>query len=178
MSLALNEGNWWECSDDELWAINLRRSNFTVHGDKCDRHDGNQALINEHRLHYFLTCFSGCSLLVISTCFTWKTREGKLLGDTWKFWLCRNKFANFSFFWKGGGWGGGVGVGVDIRKRQKPQKIEQSKTVTDIRKPWVKRDPSQNCQHSYWRQKQNSKIDVSFLETWRTSFKEWTQLSE
>ena len=28
MSLALYEGNWWECSDDELWAINLRRSNF------------------------------------------------------------------------------------------------------------------------------------------------------
>ena len=23
MSLTLNEGNWWECSGDELWATNL-----------------------------------------------------------------------------------------------------------------------------------------------------------
>ena len=41
----------------------------------------------------------------------------------------------FPFFGRGVGGAGGGGVGVDIRKRQKPQKIEQSKTVTDIRKP-------------------------------------------
>ena len=28
MSLALNVGNWWECSGVELWAMNLRRLNF------------------------------------------------------------------------------------------------------------------------------------------------------
>ena len=33
MSLALNEGNWWECSGDGLWAMNLRRSNFVAQGD-------------------------------------------------------------------------------------------------------------------------------------------------
>ena len=34
MSLALNVGNRWECSDDKLWAMNLRRSNFVAQGDK------------------------------------------------------------------------------------------------------------------------------------------------
>ena len=43
MSLALNEGNWWECSGDELWPMNLRRSNFVAQGDKCDRRGWNQA---------------------------------------------------------------------------------------------------------------------------------------
>ena len=44
MSLALNEGNWWECSGDKLRAMNLRRSNFVAQGDKSDRPGGNQAL--------------------------------------------------------------------------------------------------------------------------------------
>ena len=45
MSLALNEGNWWECNGDELWAMNLRRSNFVAQGDKSDCRSGNQALL-------------------------------------------------------------------------------------------------------------------------------------
>ena len=36
-------GHWWECSGDELRAMNLRRSNFVAHGDKCYRSVGNQA---------------------------------------------------------------------------------------------------------------------------------------
>ena len=43
MSLALNEGNWWECSGDEPLAMNQRRSNFVVQGDKFDWLGGNQA---------------------------------------------------------------------------------------------------------------------------------------
>ena len=43
VSLAPNVGKWWECSGDELWAMNLRRSNFVAQGDKCDCIDGNQA---------------------------------------------------------------------------------------------------------------------------------------
>ena len=43
MSLALNVGNWWECSGDELSAMSLRRSNFVAQGDKCDRRGKNQA---------------------------------------------------------------------------------------------------------------------------------------
>ena len=68
MSLALNVGNRWECSDDKLWAMNLRRSNFVAQGDKCDRRGGNQTLsslcccvspylvIND--LHFFTKQFS------------------------------------------------------------------------------------------------------------------------
>ena len=44
MSLALNEGNWWECSGDKLWAMNLKQSNFVAQGDKCDRCGRNQVL--------------------------------------------------------------------------------------------------------------------------------------
>ena len=44
MRLALNVCKWWECSGDELWAINLRRSNFVAQGDECHRRGGNQAL--------------------------------------------------------------------------------------------------------------------------------------
>ena len=33
MSLALSEGNWWKCSGDEIWAMNLRRSNFVAQSD-------------------------------------------------------------------------------------------------------------------------------------------------
>ena len=43
MSLALNEGNWWKCSGDELWTMNLRQSNFVAQGDKSDCRGGNQA---------------------------------------------------------------------------------------------------------------------------------------
>ena len=43
VSLAPNVGKWWECSGDELWAMNLRRSNFVAQGDKCDCIGGNQA---------------------------------------------------------------------------------------------------------------------------------------
>ena len=46
MSLALNVGNWWESSGDELWATNPRRSNFVAQGNKCDRRGGNQALLD------------------------------------------------------------------------------------------------------------------------------------
>ena len=46
MSLALNARQWWECSGDELWAINLRRPNFVAQDDKCHRRGGNQALTN------------------------------------------------------------------------------------------------------------------------------------
>ena len=35
MSLALNVDNWWECSGDELWAMNLRRSNFVAQKTPC-----------------------------------------------------------------------------------------------------------------------------------------------
>ena len=44
VSLAPNVGNWWECSGDELWAMNLRRSNFVAQCDKSARRGGNQAL--------------------------------------------------------------------------------------------------------------------------------------
>ena len=44
MSFALNKRNWWEYFGNELWAINLRRSNFVAQGNKCDRRGGNQAL--------------------------------------------------------------------------------------------------------------------------------------
>ena len=42
--LSTNVGNWWEFSGDELWAMNLRRSNFVAQGDKCYCRGGNQAL--------------------------------------------------------------------------------------------------------------------------------------
>ena len=44
MSLALDMGNWWECSGDELCTMSLGRSNFIPQGDKYDRRGGNQAL--------------------------------------------------------------------------------------------------------------------------------------
>ena len=44
MSLALNIGNWWECSGDEVWMINLRQSNFVAQGNKCKSCSGNQVL--------------------------------------------------------------------------------------------------------------------------------------
>ena len=31
MSLALNVGNWWECSGKEIWAMNVRQSNLKHH---------------------------------------------------------------------------------------------------------------------------------------------------
>ena len=37
--------SWWECSDDELRAINLQRSNIVAQGHELHRHGGNQALI-------------------------------------------------------------------------------------------------------------------------------------
>ena len=40
--LSTDEGNWCECSGDELWAMNLRQSNFVVQGDKSDRRAGEQ----------------------------------------------------------------------------------------------------------------------------------------
>ena len=49
MSLALNARQWWECSGDELWAINLRRPNFVAQDDKCHRRGGNQALTNPEK---------------------------------------------------------------------------------------------------------------------------------
>ena len=44
MSLKLNAHKWWECSGDELWAMNLRRPNFVSQDDECHRRGGNQAL--------------------------------------------------------------------------------------------------------------------------------------
>ena len=44
MSLELNTRKWWECSGDELWAMNLRRPNFVAQDDECYRRTGNQAL--------------------------------------------------------------------------------------------------------------------------------------
>ena len=44
MSLELNARQWWECSGDELWAMNLRRPNFVAQDDECHRRSGNQAL--------------------------------------------------------------------------------------------------------------------------------------
>ena len=43
MKSALNKRDWWECSIDELWAMNLRQSDLIAQGDKCDRHCENQA---------------------------------------------------------------------------------------------------------------------------------------
>ena len=45
MILALNVHNWWECSGDELWAMNLRQSNFDAQDNKCDQGGGNQVLV-------------------------------------------------------------------------------------------------------------------------------------
>ena len=44
MSLELNARQWWECSGDELWAMNLRRPNFVAQDDEFHRRGGNQAL--------------------------------------------------------------------------------------------------------------------------------------
>ena len=44
MSSALNARKCWECSSDELWAMNLRRPNFFAQDDECHRCGGNQAL--------------------------------------------------------------------------------------------------------------------------------------
>ena len=46
MSLILNARKWWECSGDELWAMNLRRPNFVAQ-DKYHRRCGNQALTDQ-----------------------------------------------------------------------------------------------------------------------------------
>ena len=75
MGSALDAHNWWECSGDELWAMNLRRSNFVAQVDKCDRRGGNQALwrgqphapVNHCVLHGYnigliwVNCFSKCT---------------------------------------------------------------------------------------------------------------------
>ena len=42
MSFALNARKWWECSGDELWAMNLRRRNFVAQdalARKCRNQD-------------------------------------------------------------------------------------------------------------------------------------------
>ena len=44
MSLELNVRKLWECSGDELWAMNLRRPNFVAQDDECHRRGGKQAL--------------------------------------------------------------------------------------------------------------------------------------
>ena len=45
MSVELNVQKWWECSSDELWAMNLRRLNCVAQDDQCHRCGGNQALL-------------------------------------------------------------------------------------------------------------------------------------
>ena len=45
MSLEQNVRKLWECSGDELWAMNLRRPNFVAQDDECHRRGGNQALV-------------------------------------------------------------------------------------------------------------------------------------
>ena len=40
----MNVHNWWECSGEELWVMNLRWSNFLAHGDKYDHRGGKQGL--------------------------------------------------------------------------------------------------------------------------------------
>ena len=46
MSLELKAREWWECSGDELWAVNLRRPNFVAQDDECPHRGGSQALKN------------------------------------------------------------------------------------------------------------------------------------
>ena len=51
MILALNARKWWECSGDELWAMNLKRPNFVAQGDECHRRGGNKHKSTDfHRL--------------------------------------------------------------------------------------------------------------------------------
>ena len=57
MSLTLNVHNWWECSGDVLWAMNLKRSNFAAQGDKSDRRGENQALIIRCETRIVRRCF-------------------------------------------------------------------------------------------------------------------------
>ena len=40
ISSALNVRNWWECSGDKLWVMNLWWSNFVAQDDKCDCRGG------------------------------------------------------------------------------------------------------------------------------------------
>ena len=51
MSLTLNMGNWWECSGDEIYAINLRQSSLLAQGDEYHRRGENQALISISSRH-------------------------------------------------------------------------------------------------------------------------------
>ena len=50
MSLTLNVGNWWECSGDEIYAMNLRQSCLVAQGDEYHRRGENQALILRHKV--------------------------------------------------------------------------------------------------------------------------------
>ena len=45
MSLELNARKWSECSNDKLWAMNLRRPNFVVQDDECHHRGWNQASV-------------------------------------------------------------------------------------------------------------------------------------
>ena len=51
ISLEPNARKSWECSGDELWAMNLRRPNFVAQDDECHRRGGNQALTGIARRH-------------------------------------------------------------------------------------------------------------------------------
>ena len=44
MCLELNARKWWECSGDELRAMNLRRPNLVAQDDECHGRAGNQPL--------------------------------------------------------------------------------------------------------------------------------------
>ena len=57
MSLTLNVRNWWECSNDVLWAMKLKRSNFAAQGDKSDHRGENQALIIRSETRIARQCF-------------------------------------------------------------------------------------------------------------------------
>ena len=54
--LSLNVHNWWECSGDKFWAMNLRQSNFVTQGDECYDHGWNQAKINLELIQLNFQC--------------------------------------------------------------------------------------------------------------------------
>ena len=42
MSLTMNVRNWWECSSDEHWVMNLRQSKFVAQGNEHHHGGGNE----------------------------------------------------------------------------------------------------------------------------------------
>ena len=65
MSLALSARKWWECSGDELWAMNLRRPDFVAQDDECHRRGGNQALDEMKSIfHHFYQAFIEANITI------------------------------------------------------------------------------------------------------------------